>query len=84
VHLEAALALAREMELPGEEWPILGELGKLYGELEREAEFREAYREAYKKAGTIIQRLAETIDDEELREGFLTAVSTHTILNNAN
>ena len=32
VHLESALVLAREMELPGEAWPILGELGKLYAE----------------------------------------------------
>jgi hypothetical protein len=31
-HLEAALDLAQEMELPGEAWPILGELGRLYAE----------------------------------------------------
>jgi tetratricopeptide (TPR) repeat protein len=76
VHLEAALALAQEIGLPGEEWPILGELGKLYaaqGEHEKG-------RAAYGKAGTIIHRLAETIDDEGLREGFLTAVSIQSIL----
>ncbi len=31
-HLQAALALAQAMGLPGEAWPILGELGRLYGE----------------------------------------------------
>jgi hypothetical protein len=30
--LEAALALAQEIGLPGEAWPMLGELGKLYAE----------------------------------------------------
>ena len=75
-HLENALTLAQEMELPGEEWPILGELGKLYAGQGKEAKSREAY----KKAGTIIHRLAGTIDDEGLREGFLTAVPIQSIL----
>ena len=76
VHLEAALALAREMGLPGEEWPILGELGGLYADLGEMVKAREAYGEA----GVIIRRLAETIDDEGLREGFETAVSIQSIL----
>jgi DNA-binding SARP family transcriptional activator len=79
-HLAGALALAREMGLPGEEWSILGELGELYGALGEEVKAREVYGEA----GVIIHRLADTIDDEGLREGFLTAVSIQTILNNAN
>ncbi|MCB0032655.1 MAG: AAA family ATPase [Anaerolineales bacterium] len=70
-HLEEALALAQEMELLGEVWPILGELGKLYGELGKEDEARAAYGEA----AVIIHHLAETIDDEELRKGFLSAAS---------
>ncbi|MCB0034658.1 MAG: tetratricopeptide repeat protein, partial [Anaerolineales bacterium] len=45
-HLEAALALAREIELPGEAWPILGELGKLYAEQGEDVKVREAYGEA--------------------------------------
>lgn len=75
-HLENALTLAQEMELLGEAWPILGELGRLYAELGEEVKAREAYGEA----GTIIRRLAETIDDEGVREGFVTAVSIRTIL----
>jgi tetratricopeptide (TPR) repeat protein len=75
-HLEAALALAQDIGLPGEAWPILGELGKLYaaqGENERG-------QEAYEEAGSIIHHLAETIDEEELRVGFLTAVSVQATL----
>jgi hypothetical protein len=45
----------------------------LYGE-------KEKAREAYGEAGSIIRRLAETIDDEGLREGFLTAVAIQAIL----
>ena len=75
-HLHSALALAREMSLPGEEWPILGELGGLYADLGEMVKAREAYGEA----GVIIRRLAETIDDEGLREGFLVAVSIQSIL----
>ncbi|MEM7800448.1 MAG: hypothetical protein AAF633_14735, partial [Chloroflexota bacterium] len=78
-HLEGGLALAREMGLPGEEWPILGELGKLYGELEEE----EKALQAYKDAALIIHRLAETIDDEGLREGFLTASPIQSIFKNS-
>ena len=76
VHLEVALALAQEMSLPGEEWPILGELGKLYRELGEDEKAREAYREA----SVIIRRLADTIEDEGLREGFVTAVPVRSIL----
>ena len=75
-HLEEALTLAQEMGLPGEEWPILGELGKLYaaqGETERG-------QAAYGQAAVIIRRLADTIEDMELREGFVTAVSIRSIL----
>lgn len=75
-HLEAALALAQEMGLPGEAWPILGELGRLYAERGEEAQARKAYGEA----GVIIRRLAETIDDEGVREGFMTAVSVRSVL----
>jgi len=76
VHLQAALALAREMGLPGEEWPILGALGGLYAELGEEGKAQQAYQEA----AVIIHRLAETIDEEDLRVGYLTAVCVQSIL----
>ena len=79
-HLENALALAQEIGLPGEEWLILGELGKLYGALGED----EKVRTAYEEAGVIIRRLAETIDDAGLREGFLTAVPIRSILERSN
>jgi tetratricopeptide (TPR) repeat protein len=75
-HLEAALTLAQEIGLPGEEWPISGELGRLYNE--RGA--KEKAREAYAEAAAIIRRLAETSDDEALREGFVTAAPVQSIL----
>ncbi len=75
-HLEAALALAREIGLPGEEWMILGELGRLYAGQEDQ----EKAQKVYDEAGTIVRRLAETIDDETLREGFLTAALVRSVL----
>ncbi|MFO7679129.1 MAG: BTAD domain-containing putative transcriptional regulator [Chloroflexota bacterium] len=75
-HLQAALTLGQEMELPGEAWPILGELGSLYAEQGEEVKARQAYEEA----GTIIRRLAETIDEEMLRRGFLAAKPVRTVL----
>ena len=75
-HLQAALALAQEIGLPGEEWPILGELGRLYAARGEEGQAQQAYQEA----GTIIYRLAETIDEDDLRVGFITAVPGQSIL----
>ena len=75
-HLQAALALAQEIGLPGEEWPIRDALGRLYG---AQGEMVQA-REAYQQAAKIIHRLAETIDEDGLREGFLTAVPVPTVL----
>jgi hypothetical protein len=49
------------MELPGESWPIWGELGRLYGEQGKLVIFR---------------WLAERIDDEGMRGGFETAVQS--------
>jgi hypothetical protein len=68
-HLHTALALAQEMELPGEEWPILGVLGGLYAEQGDPAQAQQAEQEA----AAIIRRLAETIDEADLRAGFLAA-----------
>ena len=75
-HLKTALALAQEMSLPGEAWPILGALGGLYAAQGEEA----MAQQAYKDATIIIHRLAETIDEEGLQEGFLTAGPVRSIL----
>jgi uncharacterized protein HemY len=75
-HLQAALALAQEIGLPGEEWLILGALGGLYTAQGEQAKAQQAY----KASATIIQQLAETIDEDGLREGFLTAVPVRTVL----
>lgn len=77
VHLEEALALAQEMGLAGEEWPILSELGKLYSKNDA----AEKSEEAFGKARAIIGRLADTLDDEVLKKGFLTAAQVSAILN---
>ncbi|MFO7679138.1 MAG: BTAD domain-containing putative transcriptional regulator [Chloroflexota bacterium] len=74
--LENALALAEEIGLPGEAWPISAELGRLYAEQGEMAQAREAYQEA----ANVIHRLAETIDEDGLRMGFLTAVPVRSVL----
>jgi DNA-binding SARP family transcriptional activator/predicted ATPase len=75
-HLETALALAREMELPGEEWPILGVLGGLYAAQGEE----EMAQRAYKDAAVIIHHLAEALNEEDLRAGFLAADPVRSVL----
>jgi DNA-binding SARP family transcriptional activator/predicted ATPase len=75
-HLQAALALAREIGLPGEEWSILGALGALYAEQSDQAQAQQAY----KASAAIILRLAETIDEEDLRTGFVAADPVRSIL----
>ncbi len=64
--LQAALTLAQEIGLPGEVWPILGELGRLYGEQAETVQASAAYREA----AALSQQLAQPRDDEALRAGF--------------
>ena len=75
-HLQAALALAQEIGLPGEEWPILGALAGLYAGQGEEVQAQEAY----KVAGKIIRSLAETIDEEDLRAGVLAADPVRSVL----
>lgn len=74
--LQAALALAREIGLPGEEWPVLAALAAHYGE---RAEAQRA-REAQQAATRILRRLADSIDYENLREVFLAADPVSAIL----
>jgi tetratricopeptide (TPR) repeat protein len=75
-HLQAAVALGQEIGLPGEEWSILGALGALYAGQGDQAEAQRAW----KAAAGIILSLAETIDEEDLRAGFLAAEAVRGIL----
>ncbi len=75
-HLQAALVLAQQIGLPGEEWPILDELGKLYRVQGEQTKAKQAYREA----AVIIHHLAETIDEDDLRVGFLAAGPVRSVL----
>jgi len=76
VQLQAAAALAREIGLPGEEWSVLGVLGTLYADQGDEAKAQQAWNEA----ASILLRLAETIDEDDVRAEFLTAVPVQRIL----
>jgi DNA-binding SARP family transcriptional activator/predicted ATPase len=75
-HLQAALALAYEIGLPGEEWSILGALGALYVDQGDQTRAEEAYR----ASAAIILQLAGTIDEEDFRAGFLAAEPIQAIL----
>jgi DNA-binding SARP family transcriptional activator len=75
-HLQAALTLAQEIGLSGEAWPIWGALGGLYAERGDSAKAQQAYHQS----AAIILRLAETIDEEDLRAGFLAAEQVRSIL----
>ncbi len=74
--LQATLALVQEIGLPGEEWSILGALGELYAEQEEMVQAQQAYKEA----AVIIHRLADTIDEEDLRADFLAAGPVRSVL----
>jgi tetratricopeptide (TPR) repeat protein len=64
-HLEQAVAVARQLDLPGEQWPILVRLAQLHpDEVQQKA--------AKNQAVEIINRLAEQIEDKKLREEFAT------------
>jgi DNA-binding SARP family transcriptional activator/predicted ATPase len=67
VRLKAARDLAQEIDLPGEEWPILDALGTLYSD---QGDQDQAQR-AWNTSANILQRLAESIDEDEMRTGFL-------------
>jgi len=74
--LQAAAALAQEIGLPGEEWSLLGTLGALYADQGDQAKAQQAW----KASAAIILRLAKTIDEEDLRAGFLAADPVRSIL----
>jgi tetratricopeptide (TPR) repeat protein len=68
-HLQSAVALAQEIGLPGEECSILNALGALYADQGDQAKAQQFWR----PAAVISLSLAETIDEEDLRAGYLTA-----------
>ncbi len=68
-HLQSAVALAQEIGLPGEECSILNALGALYTDQGDQAKAQQFWR----AAAVISLSLAETIDEEDLRAGYLTA-----------
>ena len=74
--LSFAAALAQDIGLPGEEWSLLGTLGTLYADHGNQAKAQQAW----KASAGIILRLAETIDEEDLRASFLAADPVRFIL----
>jgi DNA-binding SARP family transcriptional activator/tetratricopeptide (TPR) repeat protein len=68
-HLYEALTLAEKIGLPGELWQIQSKIGDLH---ERHGEAEQA-REAFSRAAQTIRVLAQKIENEELRERFLSA-----------
>jgi hypothetical protein len=75
-HLEGAATLAREIGLPGEEWPILGVLGSLYASQGDHA----AEQQARQASAAILLDLANRDDEQELHAGFLAAGVVRQIL----
>jgi DNA-binding SARP family transcriptional activator/tetratricopeptide (TPR) repeat protein len=75
-HLLEALTLAEKIGLPGELWQIQSKIGELH---ERGGEAEQA-REAFSRAAQNLKMLAQKIEDEELREGFLSAPRVRRVL----
>jgi DNA-binding SARP family transcriptional activator/tetratricopeptide (TPR) repeat protein len=75
-HLQEARALAQKIGVPGELWQIQSRLGVIH---ERCGEIEEA-REAFSRAAQTLRELAQKIEDEELREGFLAAPQVRRVL----
>jgi hypothetical protein len=75
-YLQAAVALAHEIGLPGEEWSILSALGGVFADRGDQTRAQQAWN----ASADIILRLAETIDEEELRVGFLAAGPVQSVL----
>jgi tetratricopeptide (TPR) repeat protein len=75
-HLHEALTLAQKIGLPGELWKIESKIGELH---ERRGEAEQA-REAFSGAAQTLRMLAQKIEDEELKEGFLSASRVRRVL----
>jgi hypothetical protein len=74
--LRGAEALAEKIGLPGELWQIQCKIGELH---ERCRETEEA-RAGFSRAAQTLRMLACKIEDEELREGFISAPHVHRVL----
>ncbi len=66
-YLQEAVSLAETMGLPGEIWQIYAALGALHRQGGDEAQAQAAFGRAREMVG----RLADRLDDETLRKGFL-------------
>lgn len=75
-HLQEARGLAGELGLPGELWQIEASLGELHGEM---GNGTEAHR-CRSRAAEIVRRLADGIQDRELRRWFLSATPVRSVL----
>ncbi|MCZ7574382.1 MAG: AAA family ATPase [Ardenticatenaceae bacterium] len=75
-YLEEANSLAEGIGLPGEQWLILAKLGELYGAGKNTAEMRRVLA----RAAEIVRALADRIEDEDLRQGFLAAEPVRRLL----
>lgn len=74
--LQEASALARELNLPGELWQTEAALGRLYVICEKPKQAVQAFA----RASDILETLAGTVTDEELRSHFLRAPQVQQIL----
>ena len=74
--LREAEAIADGIGLPGELWQILARIGELH---ERRGEAQEA-RGAFGRAARTLRDLAAKIEDEDLRENFLSASQVRRVL----
>ena len=75
-HLQEARALAEKIGLPKELWQIQARLGELH---EQRGKGTEAQK-AYSLAAQTLRTLAEKIENEELKERFLSAPLTRRVL----
>ena len=75
-HLYEALTLAEKIGLPGELWQIQSKIGELR---EQRGQTEEA-REAFSLAAQTLRMLAGKIEDETLREGFISAPRVQRVL----
>jgi tetratricopeptide (TPR) repeat protein len=75
-HLREAAGLAADLGLPGEQWQIQAELGRMYEAGGEPVQARTVLEEAVR----IIQELAQGIKDETLRRRFLAGLQIQQLL----
>jgi hypothetical protein len=77
--LHEAFQMAKRLGLPGEIWQIGATLGEVHGERGESG----SSEQAFGRASVVIRRLAASMKDENLREGFLAAPQTSRVLEKA-